>query len=122
MDQEDEEKLEVWLEEEVIPKSNFIGAKLKQNYTPEKAERLLPALLQLSVTPQYYYEKEVRRDRNELLAKLKDRLKSPENKKKFTSFVHEKDIPYKTGAKPLDVARSMNTELLHEAINYLEDE
>ena len=121
MDDKEEEKLREWINEEVIPKANFIGANLKKHYTPEKADQLLPAVLQLAITPHYYFEKETRRKRNELLAKLKERLKEEENKKKFTTFVHVEDVPYKAGAKPIDVAESLSNQLLKKALRYMEE-
>ncbi|MFW6040607.1 MAG: hypothetical protein ACOC85_02090 [Thermoplasmatota archaeon] len=121
MDEKERRKLEQWMDKEVIPKVNYIGAHLRKNFTPEKAERLLPALMQLSITPQFYFEKESRRRREELLSRLRRKLDSKENKKKFTTFVHVEDIPYKPGAKPMDVAESLSLNLIERALDYIEE-
>lgn len=121
MDDKDKEHLDRWLDEEIVPKIEHIESSLKEKMDEEKAERLLPAILQLSATPQYYFEKEIDRRRNELLARLKSRLKTDEGRRKFTEFIHEEDIPYKTGAKSTAVAQMLNNELLKEALDHLEE-
>ena len=120
MDEDDREHLDRWLEEEIIPKVERIEETLKEKYCDDKAERLLPSVLQLSATPQYYFEKKIDRRRNELLARLKEHLKSKEGEREFTDFIHEEEIPYKVGAKSIAVARSLNNHLLKKALDRLE--
>ncbi len=122
MDDHEEEHLEDWLEDEVLPKIEHIEKYLEQRYEKEEVELLLPTIAQMSITPQYYYEKEVDRRRDELLSRLKSRLKKDEARKKFTEFIHDEDIPYKMGAKPEDVASSLNNDLLSRALKYLKRE
>ncbi|MFW6041285.1 MAG: hypothetical protein ACOC85_05560 [Thermoplasmatota archaeon] len=116
MNQGEKDKIDSWLEEEVVEKYNHIWTKLNSYFTPEKTENIMPTVLQLSVKPYYYHKKDARKGKDELIAKLKEKLKEQDNLKKFTSFVQDNEINYKAGAKPLDVARSMSKEMLKEAL------